>query len=427
MKDKIEIPKVHNAGGPPCQVYLFRVEEKINEWRPWGYQIDYCLAERTEQRCSFNGNIPIVVVVIVCNIIKVVIMVLVTLHLPGHPLITLGDAIESFLNRTDETKKHLLLLKGQQSVKHGLLKAAPSTIPEQQWTNHHARSTKPLRWAAAASKTRWITTIGLTILCLLIVAGFFGLSMINILSQGIALPQLGFGRVVPAAIISSWAISNLRSADQQIVASILIANLPQLVLSGLYLSINGLLTNMWMAAEWSDFAHERKYLRVSTPKGAQRSTHFLSLPYRIALPLMVSLGLLHWLVSQSIFLAVAANYDTKGNLIDATSIASCGFSPSAMIAVLIAGAAVVGATVWIGRRKLDPTMPLVGSCSATISAACYRPEWDVDAATKAVQYGVVPSLEGVDGERRACFTSGDVDPIRSREVCESSRKAENDF
>ena len=427
MKDKIEVPKVHNVGGPPCQVYLFLVEEKIHEWRPWGYQIDYCLAERTEQRCSFNGNIPIVLVVIVCNIIKVVIMVLVALHLPGRPLITLGDAIESFLNRTDETTKYLPLPTRLQSVNYSLLKAAQSTMPDQQLTNHHARSTKPLRWAAAASKTRWITTIGLAILCLLIVAGFFGLSMINILSQGIALPQLGFGRVVPAAIISSWAVSNIRSANQQIVASILIANLPQLVLSGLYLSTNGLLTNMWMAAEWSDFAHERKYLRVSKPKGAQRSTHFLSLPYRIALPLMVSLGLLHWLVSQSIFLAVAANYDSKGNLIDATSIASCGFSPSAMITVLIAGAAVVGVTVWIGRRKLDPVMPLVGSCSAAIAAACYRPGWDTDAAMKPVQYGIVPGLEGVNDEQHACFTSGGVDPICPQEVSEPSRKTESDF
>lgn len=407
MKDKIEVPKIHNAGLPPCQVYLDRVEAKIDKWRPWGYEIDYCLAERTEQRCSFNGNIPIVAIVIVCNAIKVFIMVLVAIHLPGHPLITVGDALESFLNQPDETTRHTPLLTRQQSIKGGFLDKDVRPTPEQQWSQYHNQSRQVLRWSAAASKPRWNITIGLTVLCLVIVASFFGYSMTSILSQGIALPQLGFGRVVPAAIISNWSVSRLSSANKQIVASILIANLPQLVLSGLYLSINGLLTSMWMASEWSKFVHERKFLRVSIPKGEQRSAHFLSLPYRIAIPLMISLGLLHWLVSQSIFLAVAANYDSKGNLINATSIASCGFSPSAMIAVMISGAAVIGVTIWIGRRKLDSTMPLVGSCSAAISASCHPPDWDVDAAMKAVQYGVLLD----QGEARACFTSGAVAPL----------------
>ena len=50
-------------------------------------------------------------------------------------------------------------------------------------------------------------------------------------------------------------------------------------------------------------------------------------------------------------------------------------------------------------------MPLAGSCSAAISAACYRPEEDVDAATKPVMWGVVSSDKGVG---HCCFTSFEV-------------------
>jgi hypothetical protein len=67
---------------------------------------------------------------------------------------------------------------------------------------------------------------------------------------------------------------------------------------------------MFLADEWSHFAKERKPLRVSSPTGL---TYFLQLPYRIALPLLVMSGLLHWLVSQSIFLAVVSEYDEIGN------------------------------------------------------------------------------------------------------------------
>jgi hypothetical protein len=66
---------------------------------------------------------------------------------------------------------------------------------------------------------------------------------------------------------------------------------------------------MLMAKEWSDFAHERKALRVTTPSGGQRSTHYLQLPYGYALPLLAASAVLHWLTSQAIFL------DSKYNVL----------------------------------------------------------------------------------------------------------------
>ena len=52
-------------------------------------------------------------------------------------------------------------------------------------------------------------------------------------------------------------------------------------------------------------------------------------------------------------------------------------------------------------------MSLAGSCSAAISAACYRPEEDVDAAIKPVMWGVVSSEDDVG---HCCFTSLEVSP-----------------
>jgi len=78
-------------------------------------------------------------------------------------------------------------------------------------------------------------------------------------------------------------------------------NLPQLEVSITYLCINAILTRMHVEREWVMFGRECKALRVSHPKGAQRSTYRLQLPYRWSIPLMVISGTLHWLISNCIY------------------------------------------------------------------------------------------------------------------------------
>lgn len=111
------------------------------------------------------------------------------------------------------------------------------------------------------------------------------------------LARIGFGTLDPRTVI--WY--KIRS----IIGNTLVANVVQVFLSVVYFSYNSLFTCMLLGHEWASYAHRRKGLRVSSkPMGAQRSTYFLSLPYRFALPLMAMSGLLHWLVSQSIFFVV---------------------------------------------------------------------------------------------------------------------------
>ena len=74
----------------------------------------------------------------------------------------------------------------------------------------------------------------------------------------------------------------------------LVANAPQVILSGMYLTLNNLVTRMQLSIEWASYSMQRKPLRVSEKrKGAQRSTYFLQLPYRISLTLMATCTLLH--------------------------------------------------------------------------------------------------------------------------------------
>jgi hypothetical protein len=226
--------------------------------------------------------------------------------------------------------------------------------------------------------------------------------------------SLHMGAVNPAAIISGWTVGYDGSASDRILASILIANLPQTIFSFLYLNLNSLLTSMWLGEEWSDFATQRKALRTSKPRGQQRSTHFLQLPYKISLPLMILSGALHWLISQSIFLAVVAEYNSLGGLDSPVAIASCGFSPIAMIITVVLGVLLIIATLAVGQRSYNGTIPLVSSCSLAISAACQRPEWDADAAVKPVLWGAMPggALVGQrDGVGHCAFSSGEVEPL----------------
>ena len=77
--------------------------------------------------------------------------------------------------------------------------------------------------------------------------------------------------------------------------NVLVANLPQVVFSCLFLTYFRLY--MLLADEWNGCAHERKPLRVTRPSGAQRSIYRLQLPHKYGLPSMIVSATLHWLVS----------------------------------------------------------------------------------------------------------------------------------
>jgi hypothetical protein len=222
-----------------------------------------------------------------------------------------------------------------------------------------------------------------------------------------ALAKLGYGTVDPRTAITGL--------PNDLVSNAILANTPQVILSMLYFSYNALFTSFLLSYEWITYAHKKKGLRVSwDPIGAQRTEYFLQLPYRFGLPLMLLSGTLHWLVSQSIFLVSIDFYDVYGrpnmDYDGWAGMKTCGFSPIAIISVIVLGSLMVIAIVAFGYIPYKQGMTLAGSCSMAISAACHLDKrQDSDGAAAAVdklQWGVVG--ETSEGVGHCSFSTGSV-------------------
>ena len=186
--------------------------------------------------------------------------------------------------------------------------------------------------------------------------------------------------------------------DINLTGSILLTNIPQVLLSYLYLAFNALYTNMFVAKEWSTYIHERKPLRVTLPVGRQRGTYWLNVPFRYAIPMQILSGLFHWLTSQSIFPVSIFILEPHSRDIS-RQISTCGFSPIAIILATSLGIAIAIGGLGIGRFRFVGAMPVAASCSAAISAACHPSPEDLHASVLPVQWGAIThGKQGDDGE-----------------------------
>lgn len=99
-----------------------------------------------------------------------------------------------------------------------------------------------------------------------------------------------------------FASNALERIGDSVIPWVLLANLPQTIVSFIYMSYNGIFTCMCANREWSQYAVKRAPLRVTFPSPTQHSTFFIQLPYKYSVPLFIASILLHWFTSQSIFL-----------------------------------------------------------------------------------------------------------------------------
>lgn len=190
--------------------------------------------------------------------------------------------------------------------------------------------------------------------------------------------------------VSTQPGKNQIAVQTTLCGAILWANTPQILCSYVFLGFNYLLTCMFASHEWMSYSQRRNTLRVTNPTGQQRSTYWLQLPFYFSLPLLAMSGLLSWLTSQVLFLV---RVHVKGSFtMDALKedwIVTCGYSPGAIVLTIIIGV-ILGATMFlIGLQKYPSTMPLAGSSSAAIAAACHVLQDDDDCAMKPLQWGVV--------------------------------------
>jgi len=207
---------------------------------------------------------------------------------------------------------------------------------------------------------------------------------------------LSLGLTVSIKTIISWRLPSFGTVGR--LWNVLVANLPQLILSFAYFTYNALFTSMLAGLEWSKMAWQKKSMRVSqTPQGEQRSSYFLQLPYRYAIPLLGFSAVMHWLVSQSIFLIAVERHDPLGNPATSDGVIegdhyTCGWSPLAVLLVICGGMFMMAGAISMGWRKYQPGMPFGGTNSAVIAAACYVAGEEENIECKKVKWGWLVSM-----------------------------------
>lgn len=394
-----------------------KVQSNITNWTVAGRKIDHCLAKRTDSYCQLQFSSPISIAVLVCNLIKVLCMLWLLLLQRDVTLVTWGDAISSWLDQPDEITKNCCLM-GKQELTGRMNRPGDVSFcsPE---TAHPlpSRNTFQPRWHHAVSWRRRAATYSLCIGAL-VATGVLLHQAISGVLKGIVGPDrsrsnpitsLGFGTIEADLVVDIGLPEN---GGQGFAASVLLANLPQLVSSLLYMSYNGLYTCMHLAHEYSGFAKHRKPLRVTTPRGKQRTTYWLQLPYSYSVPLLVTSVLLHWLVSQSLFLVRISFWSDGVEMVEYSS-SAVGYSCAPIMCVMILGGCMTLIAMGLGFRKLDCRMPVAGSCSIALAAAAHRPEADDNAAILPVKWGEVSDASVCDPViGHCCFTSGEVTDVQ---------------
>ena len=241
---------------------------------------------------------------------------------------------------------------------------------------------------------------------------------IQSLSMG-ALWDLGFGA------LDAMSLATLPFTD--FLRVVLLVNLPQLLLTFLFLTYNAVFTCELIGAEWIKFAQSPTRLRVTDPHGQQRSTHYLGLPYRYAIPLATISAILHWFMSQSLILAnlacyasdgtearvkqdswgfseVFSKYDPRQRYASSNTTYRAGYSCIVIICTIILGVVTIVVGIVFGFRRYEAGIPLVGSCSAAIAAACHPSDAEPeDLVEQPLQWGVVATSE--DGIAHCALSS----------------------
>lgn len=333
------------------------------------YPIDYCLSEENvPQRCELRYIPALQYLVAICNAIILLCMVgTIRMLSSGKDSIfaTIGDAVVSFLDRPDVHTENMCL-----ASLHNYRAIMKSNL----WTGqapfslvYKAVGTK--RLFSATSKTRWLITMAIYSLYLLIgvlllQASITEVKIFRSYQSTKEVLDLGFGNPDTQ---TAFSIRSMETLD--LVKNLLVANVFQIALSTTYYLYNSLWTAQCCALEWSLLAKKHQPLRVTAPIGKQTSSWFLHLPYKYGIPLNLSLMTLHFLISRSIFSLNIKWYDIHDQL--ALSESTVGYSPVAILCSVCLGGTLLLAQAFHALRSLDSRVPIHGNLSLVISAACH--------------------------------------------------------
>jgi hypothetical protein len=137
------IAYLHPEGVTPCTLSI--ATSGAATWRALSHSISYCMVEPIVEKCRLSFSLEIMIIVIVANMAKATIMILTCWRLKAPTLVTIGDAIASFLDKPDPTTAGICL-STQEDIQKG------------KWKNQAAKRWIPKRhfWFKAASIKRWV-------------------------------------------------------------------------------------------------------------------------------------------------------------------------------------------------------------------------------------------------------------------------------
>ncbi|CAG8333523.1 unnamed protein product [Penicillium salamii] len=391
-----------------------------------GAPVIYCFVQQIRDNCMTNLVPDFVAVVIICNVLKIICLVFVLrITRKEDPLCTLGDAIQSFMKSPDRYTKQCCLATKQDFEE-------PNFRFRNRWDVR--RLTIGVIWKG--ERSRWIKAVNpwhwvLHIFFILIIIALTG-----IFANGLVAKVNGIHvSAEPIAVMSHHTgVLSLGVPKQNgTLVSLLVANLVQISISYLYLGLNNILTTMLVMAEWCGYSTESKNqpkgLRVSCvlPGTEQRTTYFISLPYKWGIPKMVCTTVIHWMATEIFCVARVNSYSTDPDEPSLTSRFNFIYaSPDAMIyGMTAAGGICFSLLAFSFFMRFPVGIPLAGCCTASIAAACQPPQnnvtpwqqFDDNLSYKRLKWGVVQEPHDMqNGIGHATFSAGFVKPLTKGEL-----------
>ena len=175
---------------------------------------------------------------------------------------------------------------------------------------------------------------------------------------------LGFTTLSKVNILSIGAPGKGMS---NIAFAILLANLPQCLISLLNLFYNNVITSLATADEWNRFAYHQKTLRITSPTGDQCSIHHLQLPYKYGVLLLACAFITHFLISQSVYFVRVAVYDVDDKHVPQDDFSATATAYILLLLVLLFGSMAVTFNIVSEFCLQSSGLPLAGCCSAVIA------------------------------------------------------------
>ena len=197
---------------------------------PEKFEVDHCLSQRVFEQCSLQYSFTILIIVICCDIAKILAMCAALWLVSERPLATIGDAIASFLENPDTYTAGCCLIQ-QTQARAACHKSPFRWVPwrsrSQKQQYQHANRTfsekigpaaalwnqNIVRWYAVPSKSRWLA---------------FGILYVGLLAASVAVLAMGIRD------LSQLGIDNL--FDQgfgSINPNVSLPSLMEVVISGL--------------------------------------------------------------------------------------------------------------------------------------------------------------------------------------------------